>query len=436
MFLRRGALIAAIFSVVAALLDTRILLIFWAVWLALIALDTALAGSPRSLTVTRDGEDLTRVDQAVTHRLHLQNNGRKVLRGKIRDAWPPSTGVFPDRHDFQLAAGATATFPVKCVPTRRGTIRSAAVTVRTYGPLQLAGRQATWNTDWTIQVLPPFLARRYLPARIQRLRELAGRSLLLVRGAAGTEFDSLREYVVGDDVRNIDWRATARLGETVVRTWQPERDRQIIILLDCGRSGALRIADAPAFDVFIETGLLLGAIADRAGDRVTTLAISDTVHTRVTGVQGAQLMHKTATALADVEPTLAATDWTAALQTISTFTTHPALVVILTTVGPGTISTGLLDVVAQLRRRHTVLVASPVLDNSAATAAASATVEKSESTSASDIFAQAATARVELTTRGVTREISATGAHTVSASSLELPAVVADTYLELKARGM
>ncbi|MDO5024971.1 MAG: DUF58 domain-containing protein [Trueperella sp.] len=421
MFLRRGALIAASFSIVAALFGARILLLFWLVWAAVIALDAALASSPKLITVTRSGQNSTRVGEPVSQELHLHNQSRRTIRGRIRDAWPPSTGVLPDRHSFQLAGGSSVAFPVQCVPTRRGTRRSAAVTVRTYGPLQLAGRQATWDTDWTIQVLPPFLARRYLPAQIQRLRELAGRSLLLVRGAAGTEFDSLREYVAGDDVRNIDWRATARLGETVVRTWRPERDRQIIILLDCGRGGAVRIADAPAFDAFIESGLLLGAVADRAGDRVTTLAVSDTVLARVTGARGAQLMHQTATALAEVEPTLAATDWTTALQTIAALTTHPALVVILTTIGPGTIPSGLLEVVAQLRRRHTVLVAS---------------AQAADPAPSADIFAAAAAARTQLTGQGTAREIAAAGARTISANPTELPAVVTDAYLELKARGM
>ena len=55
-----------------------------------------------------------------------------------------------------------------------------------------------------------------------KLRELEGNTPVLIRGQ-GTEFDSLREYVIGDDVRSIDWRATARRADVVVRTWRPER---------------------------------------------------------------------------------------------------------------------------------------------------------------------------------------------------------------------
>ena len=72
---------------------------------------------------------------------------------------------------------------------------------------------------------------KHLPSRLNLLREMDGRSAVMVRGA-GTEFDSLRQYVPGDDVRSIDWRSTARRGEVVVRTWRPERDRHVLIIID------------------------------------------------------------------------------------------------------------------------------------------------------------------------------------------------------------
>ena len=76
-------------------------------------------------------------------------------------------------------------------------------------------------------MLPPFASRRHLPSRLARLRELDGNTSVQVRGQ-GTEFDSLREYVRGDDVRSIDWRATRPRGHTMLRTWRPERDRHVV----------------------------------------------------------------------------------------------------------------------------------------------------------------------------------------------------------------
>src|SRR5690606_40202208 len=67
----------------------------------------------------------------------------------------------------------------------------------------------------------PFRSRRHLPGKLAKLQELEGQHRAMIRGQ-GSEFDSLREYVPGDDVRSIDWRATARRETVVVRTWRPE----------------------------------------------------------------------------------------------------------------------------------------------------------------------------------------------------------------------
>src|SRR4029077_2654196 len=149
--------------------------------------------------------------------------------------------------------------------------RAAAVTLRLAGPLGIAARQRTRPVPWSVQVLPPFASRRFLPEKLARLRQPDGSVVGPVRGQ-GTEFDSLREYVVGDDPRSIDWRATARRSEVVVRTWRPERDRQLLLMLDTGRSSAARVGDEPRLDASIDAALLLTALARHAGDRVALIA--------------------------------------------------------------------------------------------------------------------------------------------------------------------
>ena len=112
-----------------------------------------------------------------------------------------------------------------------------------------------------------------------------GRSAVNVRGA-GTEFDSLREYVVGDDVRSIDWRSSARRGEVLVRTWRPERDRRVLVLIDTGRLAAARLGDEPRLDAQIEACLLLSALASRAGDRIDVVARDERVRAQVRRASG------------------------------------------------------------------------------------------------------------------------------------------------------
>lgn len=387
-------------------------------------LDIALAPSPSSIAVSREADSATRVGQPIVQTLTLTNSSRRRVAGQIRDAWPPSAGVEPSRHSFAIPAGERRRVQASLAPSRRGTRYSEAVTVRTTGPLRLAGRQRSFESPWQLRVLPPFNSRRHVPSRVQRLRELEGRALLLVRGQ-GTEFDSLREYVAGDDVRAIDWRSTARLGDTVVRTWRPERDRQVVILLDAGRSGALRMGDGTAFDSFIESTLLLATLAIRAGDRVSVVALDDEVKTRLSGTQ-TTMMNKIAEGLADVHPSLAATDWTSAITTIKKLTRRPAFVVLLTHLGGGSVQSGLFEAISTLRRTHTVLVAS--------THTARDGVGSLDHT-LEQVYESAAFSRGDVEKDAVAREIERAGAFVVRSDAEGLPPKVTDTYLELKARG-
>ena len=211
---------------------------------AAVALDIGLAASPGRLRYQPLAGHLGPARPAGGRGLLIHNDGRRRFRGQIRDAWPPSARAEPRTHTVDVAAGQRQHVSTVLRPVRRGDQRAAAVTARSIGPLGLAGRQRSHPAPGQVRVLPPFLSRKHLPSRLARLREIDGLLPTLIRGQ-GTEFDSLREYVVGDDVRSIDWRATARRADVVVRTWRPERDRRVVIVLDTGRMAAGRVGVDP-----------------------------------------------------------------------------------------------------------------------------------------------------------------------------------------------
>ena len=177
--------------------------------LALGGIDLALAASPRQLTIARLLPARVRLGEEVVSELYLTNTGRRRLRGIVRDGWQPSAGAGNNRSRISLPPGERRLVTLTLRPNRRGERTAAHVTVRSTGPLGLWARQATLQAPARIRVLPPFHSRKHLPSRISRLKELDGRTSVLVRGQ-GTEFDSLREYVRGDDVRSIDWREIGR----------------------------------------------------------------------------------------------------------------------------------------------------------------------------------------------------------------------------------
>jgi uncharacterized protein (DUF58 family) len=271
----RTALVAAL-GVPLAPLGTVWLLALIGLLAVGVGVDVALAGRIADLQMTRSGGTSTRLGQPVKVELLVSNAGRRRVRGVLRDAWLPSAGAGPRTQQIDVPPGERRRLVTTLAPTRRGDRTAAHVTVRSYGPLGLAGRQRRHQVPWSVRVLPPFTSRKFLPEKLARLRELDG-AVTLNRRGQGTEFDSLREYVDGDDVRSIDWRATARRGDVVVRTWRPERDRRLVCVLDTGRTSAARVGDMPRLDAAMDACLLLAAVAARAGDRVDLLAADSVV---------------------------------------------------------------------------------------------------------------------------------------------------------------
>jgi uncharacterized protein (DUF58 family) len=394
--------------------------------LALAALDVVLAGAVRPLQLTRSGATSTRLGEPVTVTLTVRNPGRRAVRGAIRDAWVPSAGVVAPRRRLDVAADRTARLDTVLVPTRRGERRPDRVTIRSLGPLRFAGRQGTFRVPWGVRVLPAFPSRKHLPSRLARLRELDGRTAVMVRGQ-GTEFDSLREYVAGDDIRSIDWRATARASDVMVRTWRPERDRRVVIVLDCGRTSAGRIGDGTRLDAAMDAAQLLAALASRAGDRVDLLAYDRAVRADVRGSGAGDLLAQVCAALTDVEPELVETDALGLVSAVQTRVRQRALVVLLTPMEPAAVEEGLLPVLPVLTTRHLVVVASvqdPRVQQMAAASGDVAAVYDRAAASA----ALSARARTE-------QELTRLGAEVVDAGPDQLAPALADRYLALKTAG-
>ncbi len=403
----------------------------WAVvggWLALCAIaagaDAAAAGDPRAIGVRRELPGRALRDQPVAATLLLHNRGTRRVRGRVRDAWQPTAGATPARARIDLPPGERRAVGLVLRPRRRGELRSAFVVVRSLGPVGLAGRQARLDAPGAVRVLPPFTARRHLPSRLARLRELDGNTSLQVRGQ-GTEFDSLREYVRGDDVRSIDWRATARSSTTMLRTWRPERDRQVVIVIDTGRTAAARVGDGVRMDAAMESALLLAALAARAGDHVHLVMFDRALRARVTRVDGAALLPALVDAMAPVEPQLIDTDWDAAFAQVRALTSRPSLVVLLTAQDAVESARGFLGSLPALTRRTRVLVGT-------ATDTASAPPPRR---SAEDVYREAAQERAAMDAERVAAAVRRAGAEAISASPDDLPPAIADRYLALKAAG-
>ncbi|HEY1839160.1 MAG TPA: DUF58 domain-containing protein [Mycobacterium sp.] len=397
--------------------------------------DVGLAASPSRLQYSRLPSGSVRLGETVGLGLLIYNGGRRGFRGQVRDAWPPSTRAEPPTHSVDIVAEQVRRVDTWLRPVRRGDQQSAVVTARSIGPLGLAGRQRSRPVPGQVRVLPPFLSRKHLPSRLARLREIDGLLPTLTRGQ-GTEFDSLREYVVGDDVRSIDWRATARRADVVVRTWRPERDRRVLIALDTGRTSAGRVGVDPTagdpggwprLDWSMDAALLLAALASRAGDHVDFLAHDRTTQAGVFGASRTELLARLVEAMAALKPALVESDARAMVSAIMRRTRRRALVVLMTDLNASALDEGLLPVLPQLSARHRVIVVAvtdPRVDqlaNGRADAAA--------------VYDAAAAERSRNERWAIASRLRHSGVEVVDAPPTEVALALADRYLAMKATG-
>ncbi|WP_018549765.1 DUF58 domain-containing protein [Streptomyces sp. LaPpAH-108] len=429
----RAALLAALGSVPVGVLDpswTGLLAVNGSLALAC-ACDFALAAPVRRLVLSRSGDTSVRLGDTANVTLTVTNPSRRLLRARLRDAWPPSswhpgTELDGSRHRLTIPPGERRRVTTRLRPTRRGDRQADRVTIRSYGPLGLFSRQGTHRIPWSLRVLPPFTSRKHLPSKLARLRELDGRTSVLTRGE-GTEFDSLREYVPGDDTRSIDWRATARQSSVAVRTWRPERDRRILLVMDTGRTSAGRVGDAPRLDASLDAALLLGALASRAGDRVDLLAYDRRVRALVQAKSAGDVLPSLVNALASLEPELVETDARGLTATILRTASRRSLLVLFTTLDAAPVEEGLLPVLPQLTSRHTVVVASVADPHIAAMARGRGDIEA--------VYEAAAAAQAQRERERTADQLRRHGVTVVDATPDQLAPAVADAYLALKAAG-
>ncbi|MFE7720421.1 DUF58 domain-containing protein [Nocardia rhizosphaerihabitans] len=394
--------------------------------LALGLFDVALTARADSLTMTRDPLTVVRLGRSTEIELVVTNTGTATVRGMLWDAWPDSTRADHRTHHLALAPRTRIRLRTSLTPTYRGDRVAGPVTVRLLGPLGLAGRQTRVDVPARVRALPAFRSERLLRSKVKRLHHLEGRNVANTRGQ-GTEFDSFREYVAGDDVRSIDWRATARAADVLVRTWRPERNRHVLMVLDTGRASAGRVGEGTRLDSSIEAALLLGGLAAAAGDTVDLLAYDRGVRAEATGASGNQLPLKLMHTLAGVTPQLVDTDTTGLVRTVISRVRRRALIVWFTSLDGPTVTEHLLPALPTLTRRHRVLIVS-VTDPDIAAAA--------RDRSTTDAVYTAAAAETVLAERALVQEsLRRRGVQVVAAAPDQLPEALADEYLELKQSG-
>ncbi|MEV6334499.1 DUF58 domain-containing protein [Nocardia vinacea] len=393
---------------------------------ALVLFDLGTVARARDLTLTRESLTVIRLGRSAEAELGVVNNGTRTVRGRLWDDWPGSARAETRTHRLDLPPNTRMRVQTTLTPTYRGDRVAGPVTVRLFGLLGMAGWQSRHTVPARVRALPEFRSERLLRSKVKRLQHLEGRNVANMRGQ-GTEFDSFREYVAGDDVRAIDWRATARATDVLVRTWRPERNRHMLMVLDTGRISAGRVGTGTRLDASIEAALLLGGLAAAAGDSVDLLAYDRQVRTEVRGVGGRRLQLKLMHAMAGVTPALVDTDSAGLVRAAIQRARRRSLVVWFTSLDGAAVEENLLPVLPTLAQRHRVLIVS-VTDPDVAAAA-------TKRDTLADLYPAAAAESLIAERALVQESLRRMGIDVVAAAPERLPEALADEYLELKQSG-
>ena len=385
---------------------------------------------PEGLSVARRFDKRFAIGDPTEVRIYVDNDSPRDFRLKIKDEFPPEMILGETREaEFKVAAQTVAEFLYKLTPPKRGRYAFGQTAVRHLSKLKLVWCQADLGEAETVKVYPNM--RR---AREMELKALGARSYLAiqrkaVRRGEGREFESMRDYVRGDEMRHISWTATARRSKLITRQYQIERDQTIIIALDAGRLMTGRIGDETKFDTAIHASLALMSASMRGGDNCGLMVFGRKVKKFLPPKKGVEHVDAVLEALHDLEPELIEPSYARAFQYIASNSKKRAFVVILTDLVDKESSKELLTSLKLLRPRHLPLVVT-IGDRDL-----NATVSEIPK-DIKDVFTQSAAEEIIHQRESALRLVESLGGLALDVTTQTLAPRLLESYLRVKERGL
>ena len=399
------------------------------VLLVAIVLDVALLPTRRDLDVRRIFPETVGVGDTAEGEYRITSHWDRSLAVTLYDALPPKhlSGARPFAEQLAAPLGALR-FPFDVVGAARGEAPLGDVALRLRTPMGLVTRTATYVQSDHVLVAPSL-------AGVKRFRWMAVHHRLATVGirqarrrGEGRSFARLRDYVVGDDPRHIDWKATARRGHPITREFTVEQSQTVFVLIDAGRSMTQLVGRYPRFEYALSAALLLADVAITAGDRVGALVFDDQLRALVPAQRGVAALHALRTALIPVQPTLVEPDYAAAFRTLAQRQRKRALIVLVTDVIDARASRALLAHLSKSASRHLALVVA--LRNDALLRAA-----QPVGGGIFDLYASAAAEELIGERLTALQRMRDAGVVVVDVAPDAMAAAIVNQYLELKSRG-
>lgn len=411
----------------------------WLRW-AVLAYDVALvclaiidarrSSLPKGISIVREFDGRFAVGAETEVRIRIQNGTPRPVSLRIKDEYPPQLKLTGEREaQLRVAAQTEAVLLYGLKPPSRGRFEFGQTAVRFLSRASLAWCETKVGEPMAVKVYPNM--RR---AREAELKALGARSLVAAhrktswRGE-GREFESLREYVRGDELRHISWSATARRGKLTTRQYQIERDQTIMIALDAGRLMTARIEHETKLDSAVHAALALMSAAARGGDNAGVMVFGRKIHSYLPPSRGRDHMDAALEALHAVEPEMIEPSYARALEFVAANSKRRSLVVILTDLVDEEGSKELLTSLKLLRPRHLPLVVT-IADRDL-----KAVVRNAPETGA-ELFTQSVAEEIMHLREAALRLVESQGGLALDVTAAALAPALLEKYLQVKERGL
>jgi uncharacterized protein (DUF58 family) len=339
------------------------------VWDGLLLLAALLDGMrlprPAQLVAARSWTNAPALDNATEIELSIENQGRVIVECMLTDDLPAALVSQPAMHKLTAFPRVAAKVRYTINPRERGDWQTGWLYVRYRSPLGLAERWARAPLTQTVRVYPALRTSEEQQIFLARSRQIELQLRQARQRGLGRDFESLRDYRKGDDLRDVCWTATARRGELITRQYQTERSQAVWIVLDCGRlmrsrqvgrEGDTQNQDGHSkLDYACSTAVALAQLALYSGDRVGLLAYGQTIQQRLLPGRGTAHLRQLIELLAQVKVETSEADHLRATAVLNRLQPRRSLILWVTDLAETAMRPEVIDGAVQLLRRHVLL---------------------------------------------------------------------------------
>jgi uncharacterized protein (DUF58 family) len=291
----------------------------------------------------------------------IRNFGATAIRCYLVDETPVSLRTTPPSLTLVTPARAQAQTRYEILPRQRGDVRLGRLFLRYQSQVGFAERWAAAEISQTVRVLPDLEQARQHALYLIRSRQVEMEKRRRRQRGQGREFESLRDYRTGDDLRDICWTATARRHQLTTRVFEVERSQPVWVVLDAGRLLRAEIQQEQSdvrlskLDYAVNAALSLAQVAIQCGDRVGLLAYGRTIQHNVAAGRGALHLRTIVDCLTQVHGEASEADHSRAARVLLTEQSRRSLVVWITDFAETPTTPEVIEYAMQMTQRHLVV---------------------------------------------------------------------------------